>query len=60
MATEGRESWLRHGAIDYKECVGEDLHPDMGEFKMLDFTTLTKAGEDDLVIFKYNNDYIYK
>jgi uncharacterized protein YbaA (DUF1428 family) len=25
MAKLGRKAWLKHGALDYKECVGDDL-----------------------------------
>jgi uncharacterized protein YbaA (DUF1428 family) len=25
MATLGKKMWLEHGALDYKECVGDDL-----------------------------------
>jgi uncharacterized protein YbaA (DUF1428 family) len=28
MATLGKEVWLKHGALDYKECVGDDLQPE--------------------------------
>lgn len=31
MAREGARLWLKHGALDYKECVGDDMNPDMGE-----------------------------
>lgn len=27
MAQLGRKIWLKHGAIDYKECQGDDLSP---------------------------------
>ena len=30
MAKMGKEMWLRHGALDYKECVGEDLENKWG------------------------------
>ncbi len=25
MAAMGRKAWMKHGALDYKECVGDDL-----------------------------------
>jgi uncharacterized protein YbaA (DUF1428 family) len=25
MAEMGRRIWTKHGALDYKECVGDDL-----------------------------------
>ncbi len=27
MAELGKRVWLKHGALDYKECVGDDLQP---------------------------------
>jgi uncharacterized protein YbaA (DUF1428 family) len=27
MARDGFRAWKKHGALDYKECVAEDLHP---------------------------------
>jgi len=27
MAEGAKKIWLKHGALDYKECMGEDLHP---------------------------------
>ena len=31
MATLGRKIWMKHGALDYKECAGDDLFPKWGE-----------------------------
>ena len=25
MAEMGRKTWMKHGALDYKECAGDDL-----------------------------------
>ncbi len=25
MAKMGKEMWMKHGALDYKECAGDDL-----------------------------------
>ena len=30
MARMGKEAWLKHGALDYKECVGDDLEVKWG------------------------------
>jgi len=27
MAQWGKKLWLKYGALDYKECVGDDLRP---------------------------------
>jgi uncharacterized protein YbaA (DUF1428 family) len=39
MAEEGKNSWLRHGALSYFECKGDDLSTiDMGGGKPVEFT----------------------
>ncbi len=54
MAQEGKESWMRHGALSYYECMGDDLEPkDEGMGKTLGFKELTKAGESDTVWFSF-------
>jgi uncharacterized protein YbaA (DUF1428 family) len=30
MARMGAKMWMKHGALDYKECVGEDLKTKWG------------------------------
>ena len=33
MATLGAKLWMKHGALDYKECVSDDIRPKgMGDF----------------------------
>ena len=54
MANEGREVWMRHGAIDYKECMGDDLTPkSMGDEKPFSFLEMTKAKSDETVWFSF-------
>ncbi len=53
MAIIGRDVWMKHGALDYKECVGEDLNPNMGGMKALTFPKLTKQKKDEVVVFSY-------
>lgn len=54
MATEGRDSWMKHGALQYFECKGDDLKADeMGDMKSLAFTELTKAVADETVWFSF-------
>lgn len=48
MAQLGKKIWMKHGALDYKECVGDDLKTkSMGGMKPLSFVQLnnTKSGE---------------
>lgn len=54
MATEGKKSWMKHGALSYFECLGEDLKTkDMGGGKALEFTKLTKAKPSETVWFSF-------
>lgn len=54
MAVEGRDMWMKHGALEYYECKGDDLEPkEMGEMKNLAFTELTKASADETVWFSF-------
>lgn len=49
MATMGRKAWMKHGALDYYECVGAKLNAEWG----LPFTKLCKLKSDETVIFAY-------
>ena len=54
MAKIGAKVWKKYGALDYKECVGEDLNPKgMGGMKMARFSNIAKAKSDETVIFSY-------
>lgn len=50
MAIGGAKAWMKHGALDYKECVGDDLSP---EHVTWTFPKMSKAKEDEVVIFSY-------
>jgi uncharacterized protein YbaA (DUF1428 family) len=49
MAQRASEIWKEHGALDYYECVGDDL--DNGE--MLSFKKIAGASDDETVIFAW-------
>lgn len=50
MAQAGKESWLRHGALLYFECKGDDLTTeDRGNGKPIEFTELAKAKPGETV-----------
>jgi alkaline phosphatase len=49
MAKDGARLWMKHGAVEYKECVQDDMKTPMG----LSFPTLTKAKKDELVCFSF-------
>ena len=55
MAREGAEAWLKFGALDYKECKGNDLKikAEQGMPTPISFTALTKATKDDTVWFSF-------
>ena len=49
MATKAGKVWRDHGALDYRECVGDDLKVKMG----LPFPKLAKTKPSETVIFSY-------
>ncbi len=49
MAELGRKLWMEHGALDYYECVGDDLNVKWG----LPFKKLSKAKSGDAVVFSF-------
>lgn len=54
MAKGGREAWMKHGALEYFECRGDDLAPqEMGDEKTRAFTEMTGAKSSDTVWFSY-------
>lgn len=50
MAQAAGEVWMEHGALAYKECVGEDLH---SEFTNGSFPRIAGAHEGETVIFAF-------
>ncbi len=54
MAREGARVWLKHGALDYKECVGDDMRPNTGGMTpALTFPKMIKAKKNEAVWFSY-------
>lgn len=49
MANLGRKVWMEHGALDYYECVGEDIDNAWG----VPFTKLCKLKKDETIIFAF-------
>jgi uncharacterized protein YbaA (DUF1428 family) len=49
MAQMGRDAWMKHGALDYKETAGDDLVPKWGT----PFTRMMKLKPGETVIFAY-------
>jgi len=54
MAEGGRDIWIRHGALEYYECRGDDLVPqDMGGGKAREFAEMAGASESETVWFSF-------
>lgn len=59
MAQLGKKIWMKHGALDYKECVGDDLHPKMdvpdmpADMKPSSFPEMTNLKKGETVVFSY-------
>lgn len=51
MATFGKKAWLKHGALDYFECVGDDLRVKKG--MGWGFKKMTKLKNNETVIFSF-------
>jgi alkaline phosphatase len=51
MAKEGADIWTKYGALDYKECIGDDL--DHGSMPMLNFIKLAKVKKSETVWFSF-------
>ncbi len=49
MAQMGKNMWRKHGALDYKECVGDDLKPKWGS----PFPRMMKLKPGETVVFSY-------
>jgi uncharacterized protein YbaA (DUF1428 family) len=50
MAKTGEKLWKKYGALEYFECVGDDLAP---EWALLTFPEMAKAKEGETVVFSF-------
>ncbi len=50
MALFGKKIWLKHGALDYKECVSDDVKGMKGA---LSFPKMVKSKPSEIIIFSY-------
>src|SRR3989338_2138784 len=50
MAITGGKIWRRHGALDYKECMADDMKVEKG---LMSFPKLIKLKKGETVIFAY-------
>ena len=54
MAEEGRDSWMKHGALQYFECRGDDLRQqEMGDEKSRAFPEMAGANGDENIWFSF-------
>jgi uncharacterized protein YbaA (DUF1428 family) len=53
MAQLGKKLWMKYGALDYKECMGDDLKPNMGGMKSRLFPEMARAKPGDAVWFSF-------
>lgn len=54
MAEEGRDAWMKYGALEYYECQGDDLVPqEMGGEKARAFTDMAGATSEETVWFSF-------
>lgn len=54
MAEDGRDSWMKHGALQYFECRGEDLkQQEMGDEKSRAFADMAGTDSDENVWFSF-------
>lgn len=54
MAEEGRDMWMKYGALEYFECRGEDLkQQEMGGEKSRAFAEMAGAGGNENVWFSF-------
>jgi uncharacterized protein YbaA (DUF1428 family) len=49
MAEEAAKIWREHGALAYRECIGED----MDAKEMVPFLQMAGAGSDETVVFAW-------
>ena len=50
MAREGKKMWMTLGALDYKECVADDIKAKWGSTP---FSTVLKLKPGETVVFSY-------
>lgn len=51
MATWGKKTWVKYGALDYYECVGDDLRVKKG--MGVGFGKMSKLKNNETVVFAF-------
>lgn len=52
MARQAGKLWMKHGALSYKECIAEELKPNVGDC-LLPFSKMVKLKPGETVWFSY-------
>ncbi|MFM9956903.1 MAG: DUF1428 domain-containing protein [Phycisphaerales bacterium] len=52
LAGVASKVWIEHGALQYCECVGDDLAPKM-PVPFFAFPKMAKCGKDEVVVFSW-------
>jgi len=50
MARDAGKIWMKYGALDYIECVGDDLNP---KWAKLTFPKLTRSKPSETVLYSF-------
>jgi len=53
MAEDGCNMWMKHGALPYRECMGQDISPNMEGMESCPFPQLVNLRDDETVWFSY-------
>jgi len=53
MARAAGKMWMRCGALEYKECLGDDLFPTVGSMRMRTFPEMAGARKNETVWFSW-------
>lgn len=54
MAKMGKDSWMKHGALQYFECRGDDFKQhEQGDLKSRSYKEMTGASDDENVWFSF-------
>ena len=49
LAKQAKKAWIKYGALEYKECLGDDLGVKWG----LPFPKLTNKKPNELILYSY-------
>ncbi len=53
LAAEAGQVWVKHGALEYVEGIGDDMEPDTDEMPMQSFPSMVGARDGETVVFAF-------